>query len=59
MIRKYTYTKIHMAMEYPAGSRLGDMVLPTPMLFPTAEYKVINPTLAEKCRAFVEKGVEA
>lgn len=58
MLRQYTYVKMNMAIEYPKGSRIGEMTLPTPMLFPTAEYKVINPTLAEKCRAFVEKGAE-
>ena len=59
MLRQYTYVKMNMSIEYPKGSKRGEMTLPTPMIFPPAEYKVMNPTLVEKCRAFVEKGVEA
>lgn len=59
MVRRYTYVNLTMGMRYPAGARIGEMVLPQAVTIRPMIYKVMNPTLAEKCRTFVEKGVEA
>ena len=58
MLRKYTYSKAQLAMVYPAKCKIGDMELDEPMSFPPQEYLVVNPTLVEKCRAFVKSGAE-